>query len=359
VTHLFQPIPNLDDFSINHITELPTGNIVCIAENPGLGKRVLIMDPKKSLYFIQPRPFKKFRINFMSRVNGLIAVGGKKEGASVVYFYELVKKISKFKSFIPWFFDFDMNNIYTWKLRIIKKIKIRGDPLKLLSLDHGKFLLISSGVNFNYFSIYDRNYELEKILKINREDYYGFKYSSGVFMILSKTEKEIKAFQMNKNFTLFQKLNHKGEDIRFMTILHNRLLLSVSSNGFSKLWKYRNETFIQLDEFYLDTHGSFITSLLLLKNGCLVVGLENGIIKIYNPYEKFKLLHNLNSGSPYPVTCLYQIRMGRILSGDEKGEIRVWAHFSLMKNFKRFYIEYQIYYFYLIILTTIIYCDLI
>lgn len=358
MTYLYQPLPNQNDFSINYIKELQFGHIVCIAENPGLGKKVFIMDPYKSPYFIQPRPFKKFKIKFVRRFHGLIAVGGIREGSGVVYLYQLVLKIHKFKTMF-WFLDLDISNLYSWKLKLIKKIKVKGDPLKLMNIENNQYIIISSGVNYNYFSLYNKYYELERIFKLNKNDYYDFKYSTGVLLALSKSEKVIKAFHTNKNFTLFQKLNHGEQDIRFMTILHNRSLMTISSNGYSKLWKYRNETLMEFEELKLDTEDSQITSILLLKNGCLVIGLEKGNIKIFNPYETFKLLHNLNSGSSYPITSLHQTKKGRIISGDEKGDVKVWAHYSLMKNFKRFFIEFQIYYFYLIILTTILYCDLI
>ncbi len=71
-------------------------NIVCELESNSNGKRIMFMDPFKSISFAFPRPFRNMKVDFVDTLsNGNLMIAGRFNGQKGVFFFSLVKKITK------------------------------------------------------------------------------------------------------------------------------------------------------------------------------------------------------------------------------------------------------------------------
>jgi len=76
----------------------------------------------------------------------------------------------------------------------------------------------------------------------------------------------------------------------------------------------------------IKTINATIKTLIVLQNGDLAGGLNDGSIRIWNKYD-FSLIKSISADSQ-PVNCLIVLKFGYLVSGSSSSYIRVWDEYT-------------------------------
>jgi WD40 repeat protein len=126
--------------------------------------------------------------------------------------------------------------------------------------------------------------------------------------------------------------HHSGSTVQCLVSLNNsQLIVSCATDWQIKLWSLDYGGQVRKT---LRGHSNVVNTLVLLPNGHLASGSNDGTIRLWNlndidrPLVKTMFAHNMNS-----VFCLALLRDGNLASGSKHGTIKIWHFDSNSTNY--------------------------
>jgi hypothetical protein len=196
-------------------------------------------------------------------------------------------------------------------------------------LEENNQLLIINKNNLTIFDRFDLTYLDSTKLNFSKVD--------SALIINNKTfaignNQSLTTVKIQKSFKYLKKLN-KNNHINSLLILSNGMLVSGHENGNINVWDPNNNySLIKSIETYEESGE--VLSLTQLSNGVLVSGHDSRRINVWNPKDNYTLVTYIPVEQDW-IHCSLGLSNGMLVTGSSKGKIKIWDpnnNYTLIKT---------------------------